>query len=1052
MKRNFLLSLFLLITLSSFAQNWQVSGEVRATDDEMPLVGVTVSIQGITGSSKMTDSDGKYTITVPNGRSLIFSYIGYKVQTKQVSGNVVMNIVLEPDSKELMEVVAIGYGTMKKSDLTGSVTSITAEDIKQIPVSSLDQALQGRAAGVTVNASSGQPGASAEVRIRGIGTILSNSAPIYVVDGVILDNISFLSPSDIQSTEILKDASATAIFGSRGANGVILVTTKQGSDNPKGNITVDTYYGIQNRWNKLSLMGRDEFAQTLSTLSGSNEYLIANGLNKWIEAYFTGKKSPYFPKIKSDAFPTGMDYTTVDTDWQDEVFQEDAAIQNHYISFDGGTKTSTYAISAGYFDQVGTIIGSNYQRLTLRVNTAHKIRSWLKIGENFSFMTSTGRNAMNNNSSPGASVISAALAMAPWDPTHYPTGSWSYNTPKTGDYPNGHDLSGQISASSNFKNVTNPYSMVENASPKDKSERWVGDIYMELTPIKGLTFRSDLSMDLANNSSKLFKNAYEYSAYDKMDKNFFTSNMSRYSTIINENTLTYKNTIGKHDFSIMGGETTQEFNFYNIGGAGARILNATETNWLLSKTTEDKSYAGDAIDRSRMNSYLSRIHYQFDNKYMITANFRVDGSNKFPENAWGYFPSAAMGWKLSEEPFMKSIENLDFLKLRLGWGRIGNEKINSSMFTTNMFNSGPTFVDYVLGSSQALASGATVLTYANAGGKWETTEQWNLGTDFGAFDGQLSGTVEFFLKDTKDALLTVKGPAHAGMRFDAIANAGTVRNQGLELTLDHRNHLGAFNYNLSGNVSFIKNELTALNGGEKVWMQEINGDNVILCDEGLPINTIWGYKYEGIFATIDDAKNYKNTLGTTIQPDAGAGDARFKDLNDDGKIDDLDKTDLGNPFPWLTYGFSAGMDYKGLDMQLFFQGVYGNEVFNAVLYRTQGKGEEATLGTSMRDVWTKTNTTGQIANPYGTPNNFRASSRFVEDASYLRLKDIQLGYTLPKNLTQKIQVERLRIYVSGSNLLTVTGYTGYDPEVGGGVDYGNYPQARTFRVGANINF
>lgn len=1052
MKKNILLSLFLLITLSSFAQNWQVSGVVTATDDEMPLVGVTVSIQGITGSSKMTDSDGKYTISVPKGKSLVFSYIGYKVQTKQVSGNVVLDIILEPDSKELMEVVAIGYGTMKKSDLTGSVTSISAEKLKQIPVSSLDQALQGRAAGVTVNASSGQPGATAEVRIRGIGTVLSNSAPIYVVDGVILDNISFLSPSDIQSTEILKDASATAIFGSRGANGVILVTTKQGSDNPRGNITVDTYYGIQNRWNKLSLMGRDEFAQTLSTLSGSNEYLTANGLNKWIEAYFTGKKSPYFPKIKSDAFPNGMDYTTVDTDWQDEVFQENAAIQNHYISFDGGSKTSTYAISAGFFDQVGTIMGSNYQRLTLRVNTAHKIRTWLKIGENLSFMTSTGRNAMNNNSSPGASVISAALAMAPWDPTHYPTGSWSYNTPKTGDYPTGRDLSGQISASSNFKNVTNPYSMVENASPKDKSERWVGDIYVELTPIKGLTIRSDLSMDLANNTSKLFKNAYEYSAYDKMDKNFFTSSMSRYSTIINENTVTYKNTIGKHDFSILGGETTQEFNFYTIGGAGARILNATETNWLLSKTTEDKSYAGDAIDRSRMNSFLSRVHYQFDNKYMITANFRVDGSNKFPESAWGYFPSAAIGWKLSEEPFIKSIENLDFLKLRLGWGRIGNEKINSSLFTTNMFNSGPTYVDYVLGKSQALASGATVLTYANSGGKWETTEQWNIGTDFGAFNGLLSGTVELFLKDTKDALLTVKGPAHAGMRFDAMANAGTVRNQGIEITLDHRNHLGQFNYSLGGNVSFIKNELTALNGGEKVWMQEINGDNVILCNEGLPINTIWGYKYDGIFTTIDDAKNYVNSEGKIIQPDAGAGDAKFKDLNDDGIIDDKDKTDLGNPFPWLTYGFSASLDYKGLDLQLFFQGIYGNEVFNAVLYRTQGKGEEATLGSNMKDVWTKTNTTGTIANPYGTPNNFRASSRFVEDASYLRLKDIQLGYTLPKNLTQKILVERLRIYVSGSNLLTFTKYTGYDPEVGGGVDFGNYPQARTFRVGANINF
>jgi len=1051
MKKTILLGLFLMTIFSSFAQSWQVTGVVSAADDGSTLPGVNVLVQGISGLGTISDANGKYSISVPTGKTLLFSYLGYKSQTKEIQSSTILNVVMEPDSKELYEVVAIGYGTMKKSDLTGSVTSISAEKLKQVPVSSLDQALQGRAAGVTVNANSGQPGATAQVRIRGIGTVLSNSDPIYVVDGVILDNISFLNPSDIQSTEILKDASATAIFGSRGANGVILVTTKHGSsDNPKGNITVDSYYGIQNRGNKLSLMGRDEFAQTLSTLNGSNAYLTTNGLNKWIEAYCTGK-SAYFPKIKTDAYPQGMDYTTVDTDWQDEVFQENAPIQNHYISFDGGSKTSTYAISAGYFDQTGTIIGSNYQRLTLRVNTAHKVRSWLKLGENLSFITSTGRNAMNNNSSPGASVISAALAMAPWDPTHYPAGSWSYSSKKDG-YPNGRDLSGQISASSNFKNVTNPFSMVENSVPKDKSERWVGDMYAEITPFKGLTIRSDMSMDLANNSSKLFKYAYLYSSYDKADLNFFQSSMSRYSTMINENTITYKNTIGKHDFSILAGETTQEYNYYSISGSGSNILNDVETNWLLNQTTEKKSYAGDNISRTRMQSFLSRVYYQYDNKYLLTANFRVDGSNKFPENPWGYFPSAALGWKVSEESFMKNINNLDLLKLRIGWGQIGNEKINSDLFSTNMENKGPTNVDYVLGKTQSLATGATVLTYANSGGKWETTEQWDLGLDFSTFSGMLSGTVDLFLKDTKDALLTVKGPAFAGNRLDPMANAGTVRNQGIELSLDHKNTIGHFNYSLSGNVSFIKNELTSLNGGEKVWTQNINGDNVILCDKGLPINTIWGYVYEGVFSSTEEAKNYKNSQDIVIQPGAAGGDAKFKDINDDGVIDDKDKTNLGNPFPWMTYGFSASMNWNGLDMQLFFQGIKGNEIYNAVLYRTQGKGEEATLSTTMRNVWTATNTTGTVPNPYGSSNNFRASSRFVEDGSYLRLKNVQLGYTLPKTWSQKFMVDKLRLYVSVSNLLTFTNYTGYDPEVGGGVDYGNYPQSKTYMVGANISF
>ncbi|MFA5045620.1 MAG: TonB-dependent receptor [Paludibacter sp.] len=1049
MKKAFLLCLSLFFSLVLFSQTWQVSGVVTAAEDGLPLPGVNVLVKGVTGMGTITDVDGKFSINVPQGKSLGFSYIGYTEQIKEVKSNLVLKVVLQADTKMLDEVVAIGYGTMKKSDLTGAVTSISSEKMKQVPVSGIDQALQGRAAGVTVNANSGQPGAAAQVRIRGIGTITGDASPIYVVDGVILSDISFLSPSDIASTEILKDASATAIFGSRGANGVILVTTKRGTDNPKGNISVDTYFGVQNRWNKLSLMGRDEFAQTFSTLNGSNDYLVANGLNKWIESYLTGKKSPYFPKIASATYPQGMDYTTVDTDWQDQVFKKDATIQNHYISFDGGSKTSTYAISAGWFNQEGTIIGSNYNRFTLRVNTSHNVRSWLKIGENLSFMNSSGRNAMNNNASAGASILSAAIAMAPWDPTHYPQGSWSYSTSAAAGYPQGRDLSGQISASSNFKNVTNPLSMVENSVPNDKGERWVGDIYVEITPIKGLLFRSDISMDLANNTSQLFKYAYLYSAFDQSTKNFFSSSMSKYSTIINENTLTYSNKIGKHDFSALIGQTTQEFNYYSIGGSGSTILNAVPTNWLLSKTTVDRSFASDAIARTRMFSLLSRINYQYDNKYMITANFRMDGSNKFPENPWGYFPSVALGWRISEEKFMKEIQNLDYMKLRLGWGQIGNEKINSDMFVTSMFNSGPTFVDYVLGSTQTLANGATVLTYANNGGKWETTEQLNGGIDFGLFKNLLSGSVDVFVKDTKDALLTVKGPAFTGNRYDPMANAGTIRNRGIEITLDHQNKIGKLNYGLNGNVSFISNEITALNGGQKIYS---NIDNILLSDQGLPINTFWGYKYAGVFASDADAANYKNADGIQIQPGAQGGDAKYLDLNADGKIDDSDKANLGNPFPWLTYALTGSLDCYGFDVQIFFQGVYGNQIYNAVRYRTEGKGEEATLSTAMRNVWTTTNTTGTIPNPWGSTNNFRASSRFIEDGSYLRLKNVQLGYTIPKNITEKILVSRFRIYVSASNLLTFTKYTGYDPEIGSGVDFGNYPQARTVLVGANINF
>jgi len=1025
-----------LITMALQAQSLTISGEVIAADDKLPLMGVNVFVSGVPGQGTITDINGKYSISVPAGNNLVFRYIGYKEQSIAVKQAGTINVVLEPDARMLDEVVAIGYGTMRKSDLTGSVTSIKADALQKTPAAGIDQALQGRAAGVTVNANSGQPGAQAEIRIRGIGTV-NNSAPIFVVDGTIVDNISFLSTNDIESTEILKDASATAIYGSRGANGVILVTTKKGKEG-QSNISLNAYYGVQNRWRNLDLMQSDEFAKTIIALdnrASEKAFFRNNGFNSWLSAYRLGL-SPYYPTVKSPTNPNGLDYENIETNWQDEVFVPNAAIQNYHLSIDGGTDKGNYVISASYFNQDGTIIGSNFERLTLRINSSHKVRSWLKIGENLSFMSSTGRNAMNNNSSPGASVLSAALAMAPWDPTHFPTGSVNID---------GKDLSGQIAASSNFRNVTNPFSMVENSSPSNNVERWVGDLYVEITPIKNLVFRSSVSMDLSNNRDKFFKKAYEYSSYDRSDKNFIANSMARYSTLIFENIATYQKDIDRHSFSIMGGQTTQEFNYSFIGGSGASILNPTINNWFISQASEDKSFANDGASRMRMFSLLSRLHYSFDSKYMATLNFRADASSKFPENVWGYFPSTALAWRISEEDWMKDIPNLDFMKVRAGWGQIGNDKIAADNFILKMFNSGPTFVDYVLGANQQLASGAAVLTYVNQGGKWEATEQWNAGVDFGFFKGLLAGNIDLFVRDTKEMLLTVKAPAHVGNRFDPVANVGKVRNQGIELSLDHQYKIGKLNYSVSGNVSFIGNKLTSLNGGDRVY-----GDKSI-SDEGYPLFTLWGYKFDGIYQSDADALQHLYAYTSETIP-YKAGDAKYADLNKDGKINDNDKTDLGNPFPWLTYGINLGGDYNGFDLQVFFQGVHGNELYNAVRHRTEGKGVEATLGTQMRNVWTTANPFGDIPNPYGSSLNFETSSRFVESGSYLRLKNLQFGYTLPTTLLTGTFIKRCRFYLSANNLLTLTRYTGYDPEVGGGVDYGNYPQARTMLFGVNLDF
>lgn len=1037
MKKTILLLSMVIVAQLIWAQAWQVSGVVTAKEDGYPLPGVNIIVKGLTGVGVVTDLDGKYSIKVPKGNSLSYSFIGYKEVIKTISANTVINVVLESDTKLLDEVVAIGYGTMKKSDLTGSVTSIKSDALQKTPASGLDQALQGRAAGVTVNANSGQPGAAASIRIRGIGSVMGGSDPIYVVDGMITTNISFLNPNDIEATEVLKDASATAIYGSRGANGVILVTTKKGKEG-KTNISFNAYTGVQNRWNKLDLMQRDEMAQTivsLNNLASEKNYYKNNGFNKWLSLYRLGR-SPYYPTVLSDSNPTGFDYSSVETDWQDEVFNENALIQNYYISFDGGTKKDQYTVSAGYFSQDGTVIGSNYEKLTFRLNSAHEMNKWLKIGQNLSFNTSSGRNAMNNSSSPGASVLSAALAMAPWDPTHYSDGSVNIN---------GVDLSGQIAASSNFKNVTNPYSMVEMSHPLSRTERWVGDVYVELTPVKNFIWRSSVNFDHSYVRSQLFKEAYEYSSYDQSAKNYFQSSITRYNTMIYENTLSFNKSIGKHSFSAMVGQTTEEYNYNTLGGSGASILNPVESNWYLKSTTEDKSYAGDDVDRSRLFSLLGRVHYSFGSKYMVTLNFRGDASSRFSSKPWGYFPSTALAWRLTEESWMPRIENLDFIKLRLGWGRIGNANVPTDAFNSVMFSAGPTFVSYVLGETQTLANGSTMLTIPNAGGTWETAEQLNGGIDFGLFGGKLNGNLDLFSRNTLDALLYVKAPAQVGNRYDPISNVGNINNKGIELSLDHQNKIGKVNYTVSGNVSFIKNELTTLNGGDVIY-----GDKV-KSDEGYALFTLWGYQYEGIYKTDAEATDYLSGYAADKIP-YHAGDAKFKDISGDGIIDDNDKTDLGNAFPWISYGLNLGADYKGFDVQLFFQGVAGNEIYNAVRMRTEGKGEEATLSTSMRDVWTTSNVDGTIPNPYGTSLNMATSSRFVESGSYLRLKNLQIGYTLPSEITKKVSINRARIYFTGSNLLTFTQYTGYDPEVGSSVDYGNYPQSRTIMLGVNLDF
>lgn len=1016
------------------AQSHKIEGNVKDAADGSPLIGVTISLDN---SSTVTISDinGHYSIAVPfegkNSRKLTFSYMGYNEKTLSVLPSTTrLDVELEMGADVLEDVVVVGYGTMKRSDLTGAIASVDSEDLQRTPVATIDQAFAGRIAGVTVNASTGQPGAAAEVRIRGIGTV-NNSAPIYVVDGVITEDIGFLNPGDIASTEVLKDASSTAIYGSRGANGVIIVTTKTGAKDRAPQISLSAYAGVQNRWNKLDLMGRDEMARTLINIGGVKSemnFYEKHGFYKWLKAYRLGK-SPYYP--------TSLDYSTIETDWQDEVFKSNAPIQNYHLSVEGGSSKSQYSFSAGYFSQDGTIIGSNYERLTLRLNSSYNLNKWIKVGESLSFITSSSRWAMNNSSSAGASILSAALAMAPWDPTHYPEGSVNID---------GKDLSGEIAAGSNFKNVVNPFSMVEHSHPNNTDQRLLGNIYLEATPLKGLTFRSSVSMDQNLSMSRTYSDKYLHSDYDKADKNFISANMGVGRTMFYENTLTYAWEKGDHRLSAMVGQTTEEYNSYSIGGAGASIANPSENNWYLNQATEDKTESGDSASRTRRFSLLGRLFYNYADRYMATVNFRADASSKFPENLWGYFPSMALAWRVSEEAFLEDVEALDNLKVRLGWGRIGNDKIAEGAFTQSVFSSSNTFTGYPFGVNQELATGSTILTYVNNGGRWEATEQLNVGVDFSLWNNRFYGTIDLFDRSTYDMLLSVTAPAHVGNRYAPTANVGTVQNLGVELTLGHSGNFGeGWEYDINLNGSVISNRLTRLNGGERVY------GAYTICDEGLPLYSFWGYEYEGIYQSDSEVAEHQWAVES---PTEHHGDARYKDQNSDGIINDDDLVAIGSAFPWLTYGANFSLRKGGFDVSLFFQGVYGNDIYNAVRIRTEGDGTQSTLSTTMRNVWTKNNPTGTIPNPgaSGSSRNFESSSRYVEDGSYLRLKNLQVGYTLPENVSKRIGVGSCRLYVTMSNLLTLTSYTGYDPEVGGGVDWGNYPQSRTITIGTNINF
>lgn len=995
----------LMLSGVQLAAQQSVQGVVTIAGTTETLPGVNIVVKN-SNKGTTTDFDGRYQLELEqNEKILIFSYTGFTSQEIDVQGRPTINIALEEAAELLEEYVVIGYGTVRKSDLTGAVSSVKADDLRKITSNNPAQALQGKVTGVQVTTTSGAPGAGIAVRVRGVGT-LNNSSPIYVVDGVILDDISFLSSADIQSMEVLKDASATAIYGSRGANGVILVTTTRGAvGTEKPFVTFNSEYGIQQLARKIDLLSGREFA------------IISNEI----------RPGSY---NNVDAVPN--------TDWQDLVFRS-APMQNHQLSISGSSKMSTYYVGIGLFKQEGIIPKSNYQRISLKLNNTYKLGEKITLGNNFTLAPYQQRNAPN--------VTYSVYRAQPLLDPYYEDGSFGV-----------------------VYNVGNPLADLEYSNSYNEGLRGVGNIYGEAVIANDFTLRSSLGIDASYNKAKSFTPAYTVynpdgtaSQQDNQFSNLFKGRNENL-TWLWENTLTYQKTFDKHNLNVLGGYTMQHSSseYFNI--SGRNILRDDSDFWyILPSYIIDEANGinmlnsiGNGVDAGlyySMISYLGRVNYTYNNKYILTATFRRDGSSKFSaDNRFSNFPSFAAGWNIGNEAFMQEVPMISSLKIRASWGKIGNEKI-SYYDRFSRVNSG---LFAVFSNPDASYPAATFGKTGNPDLRWETTTQTDIGLEIGLLNNRLTGEFDYYHRITDDILVELSTPGHLGngqgqrVRY----NAASVLNSGFEFNLRWRESLGDFNYSIGLLGTTIHNEVLDIGGNsgvDSVLMGGYlgNGQAVTRSMVGLPIGAFYGYVTDGIFQNADQlAANPRISL-------AGVGDLRFVDTNNDGILNGLDRTYIGSSIPKFLFGFNFEVGYKNIDLSVDIQGQTGNKIFNG---KDVVRPDPYNFESYVFDRWTAEGSTNEIPRPSFGGYNYTPSDFFVQDGSFMRLRNITLGYTLPKSLSEKLSLSSVRLYVKGSNIYTLTKYTGYTPEIGGfdvlsnGIDNGVYPISAVYSFGLNIQF
>ncbi|WP_373875273.1 SusC/RagA family TonB-linked outer membrane protein [Bacteroides nordii] len=1038
-QRGWMVLLTLIMSISLYAQN-TIKG-VIVDETDFPLIGATVMVKG-TSNGGVTDLDGKFTITAKKGDVLSVSYIGYKPQEIKIQDQKTLNIKMVPDNAMLDEVVVVGYGSMKRSDLTGSVSSVSAKNVEGFKTGSVMEALGGQVAGVQITQTDGTPGSGFDIKVRGIGTMTGDASPLYIVDGFQVDNINYLANSDIESIEVLKDASSAAIYGARAANGVVMVTTKSGkTGRPVVSYNGSTSYRKISK--TLDLLDPYEFVKLQMEVNPS----------KYANTYYkTGEDDNGVPY----RYQSMDDYIGVQgVDWQGETFRPTWS-QDHNLSVMGGNDNTKYTLSFSRYNENGIFNNSGFDK------TSGKFRVNQKVTKNVSF-DATINYSNTNKKGAGTSGDSGRFNMLAQILSARPTGGLALTNEEL--------LAAAIDPleleSSESLAQVNPIMQTQSVTNTKRSEMWSGNLSVTWEIIKGLTFKTAGTYNTTNTRTNIFYKNGSKEAYRNGQKPYGQTQMGRDLRWTNYNNLTWKQKIKKHSYDVMlGQEISFKSSEYLLGQAKDFPFDNMGNDNLGIGATPSK--VATSYSDKTLVSFFARGNYSYNNRYLLTATVRADGSTVFSKkHKWGYFPSFSAAWRVSEENFMKNLEFISNAKVRFGWGTVGNDRI-SNYLSMDLYEQSK----YGVGGSTV-----TVLTpkqLKNENLKWEGSTTINLGFDLGFLDNRLNLTADFFIKNTKDLLLA-QSLAHVTGFSSQYQNIGKIQNRGIELSLNSTNIQNRnFTWQTDFNISFIRNELKSLQSGVQS-MYSRSGfssdftDYDYVATVGSSLGLIYGYEFDGVYQSSDFittpngsqqlkpgvTRNDRYTTGP-LAP----GVVKYKDQDGDGVITTNDRTVIGNAIPKWYGGFTNTFNYKGIDLSIMFQFNYGNDVYNATrLYATQTQNERTNQLAEVADRWTPTNASNRVPSAKGYVKN-ELYSRFIEDGSFLRLKNVTLGYTLPTNWTKKAYISKLRVYASGQNLFCISGYSGYDPEVSTassspmtpGLDWGAYPKSRVITFGLDIQF